>query len=137
MFVSALVPPEGSTALSAMAPEIMERVADGLTEQITVDMFCSDLDDAQTRFVLENTGAEAAQVMVEPVSRAGIPPELPKTYVRLSEDHALPPSAQDASIAALRAVPGGTVKVVELDAGHNVMISRPRDLTAIIVAVRT
>jgi pimeloyl-ACP methyl ester carboxylesterase len=75
--------------------------------------------------------------MVEPVQRAGIPPELPKTYVRLGDDHALVPRAQDASIAALRSVPGGVVKVVELDAGHMVMISRPADLAAIIRATRT
>ena len=137
VFVSALVPPDGSNAVQAMAPEIMERVANGMTEPILVDMFCSDLDDAQTRLVLDNAGTEAAQVMVEPVDRSGIPPELPKTYVRLTDDHALPTKAQDASIAALRAVPGGTVKVVELDSGHNVMISRPADLTAIVQAVRT
>jgi pimeloyl-ACP methyl ester carboxylesterase len=136
VFVSALVPPDGSTALAAMAPEIMERVAGGLTEQVTIDMFCSDLDDAQTRFVLENTGTEAVQMMVEPVHRSGMPAEIPKTYVRLGEDHALPITAQDASIAALREIPGGVVKVVELDAGHNAMISRPADLAAIVRATR-
>lgn len=137
LFVSALVPPDGATGFSAMSPEVMGPVEDGLSEQTALDMFCSDLDDAQTRFVLENIGTEAAQVMAEEVDRTGMPAEIPKTYVRLSEDHALPPTAQDASIAALRAVPGGTVKIVELDSGHNAMISRPGDLTAIIRAARS
>ncbi len=137
VFISALVPPDGATALSAMEPETMDPIENGLTATTLVDMFCSDLDDAQTRFVLENMGTEAAQVMVEPVDRAGIPPETVKTYVRLSEDHALRPSAQDASIAELRSVPGSVVRVVELDAGHMVMISRPADLAAIIRATRT
>ena len=44
VFVSALVPPEGMNAVDAMPPELIERVAGGLTEEIVVDMFCNDLD---------------------------------------------------------------------------------------------
>ena len=64
-----------------------------------------------------------------------MPAEIPKTYVRLGQDHALPPAAQDASIAALEAVPGGTVTVVEIDSGHSVMISRPAELAAVLTRV--
>jgi pimeloyl-ACP methyl ester carboxylesterase len=130
VFVSALVPPEGANAVDAMPPDLIERVAGGLTEALVVDMFCSDLDAEQTRYVLDHVGSEVAQVMVAPVSRAGVAPGLPKTYVRLTHDHALPPTAQDASIAALEAFPGGRVDVIEIDSGHNVMISRPADLAA-------
>jgi len=137
VFVSALVPPDGSSGFEAMDQKIMERVAGGMTEAILIDMFCSDLDPAQTRFVLDNVGSEAVQMMIEPVRRDGMPAALPKTYVRLTEDHALPPVAQDASIAALRAVPGGTVNVIELDSGHNAMISRPADLAAILHTLRS
>ncbi len=136
VFVSAFVPPDGSTAVAAMAPEVMAKVAGGLTVEVVTDMFCSDLDPAQTRMVLDHVGTEVGQMMVEPVHRAGTPPELPKTYVRLTDDHALPPSAQDASIAALRDVPGGPVDVVDLESGHSAMISHPADLAAIINRLR-
>lgn len=132
VYVSALVPSQGENAVNAMAVETMERVAGGLTEEIIADMFCNDMDAERTRFVLEHVGNEAAQIMVEPVDRSGIPADLSKTYVRLARDHALPPDAQNASIAALEAVPGGSVAIVDLDSGHNVMISHPADLAAVL-----
>jgi pimeloyl-ACP methyl ester carboxylesterase len=132
VYVSALAPAQGENGLSAMAPEMMERVAGGLTEAVVIDMFCNDMDAAQTRFVLDHFGGDAVQVMVEPVDRSGIPAALAKTYVRLRRDNALTPAAQDASIAALAAVPGGEVAVVDLDSGHNVMISHPADLAAVL-----
>ena len=132
VYVSALVPRQGEHGLSAMAPEMMERVGGGLTEEIVAELFCNDMDATQTRFVLDHVGGDAAQVMLEPVDRLGIPAELPKTYVRLARDRALTPAAQAASIAALEAVPGGVVEVVDIDSGHNVMISHPAELATVL-----
>ena len=132
VFVSALAPAQGENGISAMAPEMMERVAGGLTEAVVTEMFCNDMDTAQTRFVLDHFGGDSVQVMLEPVDRSGIPAALSKTYVRLRRDNALTPAAQDASIAALEAVPGGRVAIVDLDTGHNVMISHPADLAAVL-----
>jgi pimeloyl-ACP methyl ester carboxylesterase len=134
VFVSAVVPPEGKNVVDAMPPEILERVSTGM-EAAFVDMFCSDLDAEQTRFVLDHIGGEVMNVMFDPVTRAGMRAEIPKTYVRLGADHALPPAAQVASIAALEAVPGGAVTVVEIDCGHSVMISRPAELAAIVTEI--
>jgi pimeloyl-ACP methyl ester carboxylesterase len=132
VFVSALAPAPGENGLSAMAPEMMKRVAGGLTEAVMTEMFCNDMNAAQTRFVLDHFGGDAVQVMLEPVDRSGIPAAIAKTYVRLRRDNALTPAAQDASIAALEAVPGGRVAIVDLDTGHNVMISHPADLAAVL-----
>jgi len=132
VFVSALVPPEGRNGVDALPPAFIERVACGLTDALVVELFCTGMDAARTQFVLDHVGTDAAQVMLEPVRRQGIPASLPKTYVRLLRDAALPLAAQDASIGALRAVPGGTVAVVELDTGHNVMISDPDALAAVV-----
>jgi hypothetical protein len=66
------------------------------------------------------------------VSRAGIPPDLPKTYVRLARDQSLAPELQDVLIANLRDSPGGDVDVVELDTGHDVMISAPEVLAGVL-----
>ena len=67
----------------------------------------------------------------------GIPPALPKTYLRLLRDQALPPDDQDRAIAALRDSPGGEVDVVELDTGHNVMISAPQLLAPVLDELAT
>jgi len=95
-------------------------------------MFCNDMDEEQTRFVLDRTGTEAAAILAEPVSRAGIPAELPKTFVKLLRDQSLAPDHQDVLVQNLRDSPGGEVDVVTIDAGHDVMISRPKELADVL-----
>ena len=75
------------------------------------------------------------RAFADAVTRVGIPPELPKTYVRLARDQALTPEDQDRQIENLRASPGGEVRVVELDTGHMVMISAPEALAAVLAEV--
>lgn len=145
VFVSCLVPPEGALVADGLptpadeeAREARDTVVDlddeqfGISEAMVRRLFCNDMTEAQAQLVLSHTGTEAAAVFGETVSRVGIPPTLPKTYVRLLRDQALSPSDQDAAIAALRESPGGTVDVVELDTGHDVMISAPEALAAVI-----
>ena len=146
LVLSCMVPPEGASAIDALpedlravtreAVEEARRGGDnpigGLDEQTTRLMFCNDMDEEQTRFVLERTGTEAAAVLAEPVTRADIPPELPKTFVKLLRDQSLPPDHQDVLVQNLRDSPGGDVDVVTIDAGHDVMISRPKELADVL-----
>jgi pimeloyl-ACP methyl ester carboxylesterase len=152
VFVSAAAPPEGGAVVDTLPPEIGDMARDaiahalaqrstggaaGLPEEMQRTMFCNDLDEAQTRFVLDHCGTEVLGVVGENVSRAGIPPELPKTFVKLGRDRSLPPGNQDQLVANLRASPGGPVDVVEIDAGHMVMISRPDALAAVLEPLRS
>jgi pimeloyl-ACP methyl ester carboxylesterase len=146
VFVSCIVPPEGGNVIDTLPAEVREMTRDavaeaqrggtnpmgGLDEGTIRRMFCNDMDEGQARFVLDHTGVEAAAAFADPVTRSGIPPELPTTYVRLLQDQALAPDDQDAQIAHLRESPGSTVDVVELDAGHDVMISAPERLAAVL-----
>ncbi|MGH9032722.1 MAG: alpha/beta fold hydrolase [Acidimicrobiia bacterium] len=146
VYVSAIVPPEGLSAVEAMPVELRQptRAAidahrdgganpvGGLDDTALRFMFCNDMDEDQTRFVLDNAGTEVAVALAEPAWRAGIPAELPKTYVKLLRDQSLPPELQDNLISNLEASPGGAVEVVTLDAGHDVMISRPRALAPVL-----
>jgi pimeloyl-ACP methyl ester carboxylesterase len=95
-------------------------------------VFCNDMDAEQTQYVLDRTGTDAAVVLAEPVSRAGIPADLPKTFVKLRRDQSLPPDHQDVLAQNLRDSPGGDVDVVTIDAGHDVMISRPEALAEVL-----
>lgn len=144
-FVSCMVPPEGGLVLEGVPSHSQSR-ARGLTDDeehgardgVGLDeatirfMFCNDMHEEQTRFVLENTGPEAFAVFGERVTRRGIPPELPKTYIRLLRDQALVPGDQDRAIANLRASPGGNVDVIDLDTGHDVMVSAPEQLAGVL-----
>jgi pimeloyl-ACP methyl ester carboxylesterase len=149
VYVSCMVPPEGGTAIDCLPAELRDltRTAveasrsggpdpvGGLDEATMRIMFCNDMDEAQTQFVLDRTGGEAAGILAEPVSRVGIPPDLPKTYVRLARDQSLAPDLQDTLIANLRESPGGDVEVIELDTGHDVMISAPELLAGVLNGV--
>jgi pimeloyl-ACP methyl ester carboxylesterase len=146
VYVSCMVPPDGASAIDALPEDLRDMTREavegarhggdnpigGLDEQTTRLMFCNDMDEEQTRFVLDRTGTEAAVILAEQVSRTGIPAELPKTFVKLLRDQSLPPDHQDVLVQNLRDSPGGEVDVVTIDAGHDVMISRPKELADVL-----
>jgi pimeloyl-ACP methyl ester carboxylesterase len=146
VYVSCMVPPEGASAIEALPEDLRDMTRDavvearrgganpigGLDEDTTRSMFCSDMDEEQTQYVLDRTGTEAAVVLAERVSRAGIPADLPKTFVKLLRDQSLPPDHQDVLAQNLRDSPGGEVDVVTIDAGHDAMISRPKELADVL-----
>jgi pimeloyl-ACP methyl ester carboxylesterase len=146
VYVSCMVPPEGGSAIEALPEDLREMTREaveearrgganpigGLDEDTTRSMFCNDMDEEQTRFVLDRTGTELAVVLAAPVTRAGIPAELPKTFVKLLQDQSLPPDHQETLVRNLRDSPGGDVGVVTIDAGHDVMISRPMELADVL-----
>jgi pimeloyl-ACP methyl ester carboxylesterase len=157
VFVSATIPPEGGCAIDTLPAEVREisreaiaragtvdggeRVDDGAGETGVLDdgtarsMFCNDMDAERTRFVLERLCPESVNLLNETVSRLGVPPALAKTFVRLSRDQSLPPDTQSQMIANLERSPGGRVDVVELDSGHDVMVSHPRELAALVARI--
>lgn len=149
VFVSCIAPPEGGSVIDTLPVELQAMTRDavdaaraggapmgGLDEATIRRMFCNDLDEAQTAFVLDHCGAEAPSVFGERGTRRGTPTTIRSTYVRLARDQALDPKVQDAQIAALRQSPGGRVEVVELDAGHDVMISAPDRLGSVLEDIR-
>lgn len=146
VFVSCMVPSEGGLVLEAVpaashdaAQDLVDhgergeaRAGVGMGEDVIRHMFCNDMNEEQTRFVIQHTGTEVAAVFGERVTRVGIPPELPKTYVRLLRDQALSLADQDRAIENLCDSPGGEVEIVELDTGHDVMISAPEALAEVL-----
>jgi len=131
VFVSCVLPRDGQTLFDAMGLPESDRPrspADALDPERVREMFCNDMDAAQTRFVLERLCPESVAVMNEPARSAGLRAPVPRCYVKLLRDQALPPPLQDEFIR--NAGPGCAVH--ELDAGHNAMISRPRELAAIL-----
>jgi len=79
VYVSAVVPEEGGTVLGMLPPEIFERAANGLTDDLVRGMFCTDMDEDQTRFVLDHIGTEVLGVMTDPVTRIGTASAMPTT----------------------------------------------------------
>jgi pimeloyl-ACP methyl ester carboxylesterase len=128
VFVSCVIPREGESVFTAMGMGPAQATPRALDPDTARHMFCNDMDESQTRFVLEHLTPEAPGVMSEPVTLAGLRRAVPRTYVKLLRDQALSLAQQERSIAS--AGPG--CDVIELDAGHNAMISQPRALAAIL-----
>ncbi len=136
VFVSCTVPLQGQTVLETLDPdlqsmasemEIGETLSNGFGEQQAREMFCNDMDEQQTKFVLDNLCPEAPQILSEATDLAGLRHPIPRSYVRLLRDQSLSPELQDRCIAAL-----GTVDVLEIDSGHNVMVSNPQALAQLL-----
>ena len=135
VFVACTVPQEGVAVLDDLAPDVEllakqnmdEPAAMTLPEEVATQMFCNDMNAEQTRFVLDHLVAEAWQPMRTPTRLAGLRLGLPATYVKLLKDQSVPPELQDKMIDHV-----GQPRVVEIDAGHNVMISDPEALAPVL-----
>lgn len=148
VFVSCFVPREGSTIMADM-PAPMRVMAAVLAfrhrlrrrspQQLQLSSFvakrgfCSDMDGEQTAFTLSVLVPEVEGIVYERVSRADMPgPDVvPRTFVKLLRDRSLPPKLQDRLIANL-----GDCDVRTIDAGHDVMISRPAELASVLNEIR-
>ena len=76
-------------------------------------------------------GLEAgSQVMLEKVSRQGMPDTVTRTWILTSRDRMHPRREQRASIEA----PGGVQNVITMDTCHALMVSEPGQLAELLVA---
>jgi pimeloyl-ACP methyl ester carboxylesterase len=136
VFVSCVVPPEGGRVVDTIAPLLrwlcVRAYRRGSRElvfprRLSAHLFCNDMDRHTARAVLDRITPDAMGVTLEPVSRAGCFSSIPRTYIKLSRDKTLPQRRQDGMISNL-----GEAHVLELDAGHDAMISRPIELARLI-----
>jgi pimeloyl-ACP methyl ester carboxylesterase len=140
VLVAGVVPPEGRTQRQNLpwAGRIGARLQtrDGVLRPpprwLARSMFCNDMDRRTREWTLRGLVPEAASVFDEPVFRQGLP-RATTSYVRLRRDRAVTKGLAKRQIANY----GGPVEVLELDAGHDVMISQPEALARILNAVAT
>jgi pimeloyl-ACP methyl ester carboxylesterase len=143
VFVSCVVPPHGvsvAEVLETLGPAVAELAtrlgddivtADGaLHPDFAAAMFCNDMDETQRAFTLARLVPESLNVILEPADLDGLRRDIPSTYIRLLRDASITLDGQDRMIANL-----GDTQVIDLDAGHMAMISRPAELAAILEAL--
>jgi pimeloyl-ACP methyl ester carboxylesterase len=135
VFVSSTIPPDGGAIVDSIDPEVRDAVLAGTgdgTYEIDGDtlrtILCNDLDAEMTAVALAETMPDTTAFLSAPVDLSGVKEHDRVVYVRCLQDQTLPLEQQDAAIAAI-----GVAQVVELDAGHMCMLSRPGELAAIIV----
>jgi pimeloyl-ACP methyl ester carboxylesterase len=94
-------------------------------------MFCNDMDQEDTSWVLENIVPDAPGIALEGIPAISLKPDTGVGYIKMLRDKATMPKQADRCIARLdRPV------VREIDAGHNVMVSNPKALASAIEAIR-
>jgi pimeloyl-ACP methyl ester carboxylesterase len=119
-------PPEGATVM-----QLMQHATSPLSRGLAGDpvaMFCNDLDEPTTAWLVERLVEEPPGVLVEPVVRADLPPDLPTTYILLEQDATLLPAFQ---VEQARAA--NVDEIVRFDSGHSAFAARPRELADLLL----
>jgi len=124
--------------LSTTNPQVGQSVEDRMRDPLSpisreVDfetMFCNDLDEKTSTWLLSRLGPEPAGPMAEKVAVATGPPGVPSTYILLEKDEALPPAYQREQARAAQ-----VDEIVTLDAGHSAFASRPQELAELLLRV--
>jgi pimeloyl-ACP methyl ester carboxylesterase len=129
ILAAAFVPPDGFAIVDTL-PGPLGRYARRYIEKggvatlpnsLATWVFCNGMSREQRRFNIERFYAEGPAVVVEKVNRAGLPDDVPRTWILTLRDRALSLRSQRESIAAL----GGVQTVVPMDTCHNLMVSEP------------
>lgn len=138
VFVSCLVVPDGQSVVAMMPFHQREqfdqrlRTGEGETSVLSADhhraLLGNDLDEEQWSYVRDHVGPDSMRFFTDPVAWGAHVPHQPRTYVRLLQDRAVPLVEQAEMIRRL----GPGVSVHDVDAGHEVMITKPRPLAAIL-----
>jgi hypothetical protein len=73
--------------------------------------------------------AESLRILVETVSRRGMPDDIPRTWILTLRDRAISPKVQRKYIESL----GGVQTLIQMDTCHCLMVSEPERLAEIFV----
>ncbi|SEJ88905.1 alpha/beta fold hydrolase [Paraburkholderia diazotrophica] len=140
VFVSAPIAPHGMSNIEAMTPEIKtvlsrSRDAGDIVQQkppkdFTRYLFCNDMSTELADATCELVVADSIAPLLEPVPFAGVTPAISRTFIKLARDVSFSPDAQDRTIATLQAI-----DVVEIDAGHMVMLSNPEAIARVLLTL--
>jgi pimeloyl-ACP methyl ester carboxylesterase len=137
VFLSCAVPAAGTSVidmLGELSPTLAE-VAAGIGENIVgpegglhpdfaAAMMCNDMDDEQREYTLAGLVPEPLGVISEPVNLDGLRLPIPRSYIRLGQDQSFVLEKQTEMAAHL----GPDAQLIDIDAGHMVMISQPATL---------
>jgi pimeloyl-ACP methyl ester carboxylesterase len=130
--VSAVIPQDGGSFVSSLpGPKrwamnlLLRTVGTKAPESAIRKGLASDLPREMADEVVRRFTPESRQVYLD---RTGArPPDVPKLYVKTTNDNELDSALQDRMITNL-----GPGKVVSLESGHLPMLSRPRELADVL-----
>jgi pimeloyl-ACP methyl ester carboxylesterase len=137
IFAAAFLPPEG-TSIVESSPWVIKTIARRRAKK-NVPMptpswyarlvFLNGIPSHRRRFMVGKLYAESLGMLIEKVSRRGMPDNIPRTWILTRRDRALAPKLQHKSIDAL----DGVQTLIEIDTCHMLMVSEPERLAQILV----
>ena len=138
VFVSCTVPRDGESSYDTLDPEIRalsdQSPRDELTTldpEIAEAVFYNDVTDpAVLEWALSLLVPEAPASVTDPMVLESMPRDIRRVWIRLNDDRIVVPEKQDRFMENL-----GGCEVIELDAGHMAMVSRPRDLARLLSTI--
>lgn len=135
VLVACTIPPHGTAIVDSIDPDVRDAVLAGsgdgtyvLGEAMAREALCNDLDEEMAAIAMSEMQPDTTAFLSEPADLTALHAHRAVTYVRTLQDATLPPTQQDAAIAA-----SGDCEVVEVDAGHLAMLSQPEALARVIV----
>lgn len=138
VFVSCTVPAHGQNVYDTLDPEI-QAISDAsppgalvpMSAEVQEAVLFNDLDDrALIDWGIALAVPEAPATITDRMDLSTMPPGTRRVWVKLLQDVIVAPEKQDRFVANL-----GGCEVVELDAGHMAMLSRPAELAAVLDAI--
>jgi pimeloyl-ACP methyl ester carboxylesterase len=140
VLIASLVPPTGRTLTEVMPlaaqwslrmrlrrrPQEMPPPPRWLARRL----FCNDMDQLDADALVQHLVPEPSALRDTPVRCLDTLRGIPVIYVRTLRDRAVTSRRQAQSIRVLSTA--GAVEVVEVDGGHDVMLSRPDDIARIL-----
>ena len=128
-----MVPPDRTAVLDQIDPAVRELVRAAIVGGIYSQdregaraMLCNDMDSEQTDWTLDRVVDDSAALLTEIVDLSGLSADVPRTYVRMTQDQCYPPDLQERSAARV----GGDVQY--LDTGHMAMVSAPEQVAKLL-----
>jgi pimeloyl-ACP methyl ester carboxylesterase len=137
VFVAGLAAAHGETVMETVRPDAAANLAvrlSAMREEYAGCMLEPDPAIEGVRAIDARTAAplDSLNYMEQPVSWDGVPPTLPRTFVRCLRDRIQPRVLQDALIANCNAS-----QVIDLESGHTPAVAVPRELAALLDRVAT
>jgi len=138
VYLGAVVPKNNEALIDLLTPERQEALRRlhgkvkevfGTPEQLR-QMYFTDLEGEEKEFYLKQLTPQPLAVFFEKVSFNTFPKtDVPKTYILGLKDKSLPPDLTRKYAARLGVVP------VEIDAGHDMMVSRPGEIAKVLLDI--
>jgi len=134
VFVACTVPENGHCCIDTLPEGIQVLISENrdappstMDETMARAVFGNDLDDEQFAWCMARMVPEGLTLLFEPVDLAPLRSPVPRTWIRPLRDAIVRPDAQRRFAANV-----GHCDMIDIDAGHMCMISKPVELADIL-----